>query len=236
MPEPLLLGMALATAAGAFIPLGAFLARIEHIRPAWLEEELRHGVIAFGGGALLSAVALVLVPEATSRLAALPSLALFALGGATFCLLDRWLAQRSGQVSQFVAMMADYLPEAAALGALLTADPRMAWLMAGIIALQNLPEGFNAWREMRASRPEPPPLGLFLGVVALGPLAAAAGMLLLPGDSQALGAVMIFAAGGILYLVFGDIAPQARLEQHWLPPLGAVGGFLLGLAGHLAAA
>jgi ZIP family zinc transporter len=51
---------------------------------------------------------------------------------------------------------------------------------------------------------------------------------------QVLGGVMIFAAGGILYLLFEDVAPQARLERHWAPPLGAVGGFLLGYAGHLA--
>ena len=44
-------------------------------------------------------------------------------------------------------------------------------------------------------------------------------------------ATMLFAAGGILYLVFQDIAPQAKLAAHWGPPLGAVLGFALGLAG-----
>ena len=51
------------TLAGACIPVGAALARIEHIRPQWLEQELRHFVIALGGGVLIGAVALVLVPE-----------------------------------------------------------------------------------------------------------------------------------------------------------------------------
>ncbi|MEZ6108446.1 MAG: hypothetical protein R3B96_20695 [Pirellulaceae bacterium] len=46
-------------------------------------------------------------------------------------------------------------------------------------------------------------------------------------------AVMLFAAGGILYLVFQDIAPQARLKRHWSPPLGAVAGFLLGVIGQM---
>ena len=49
--------------AGLAMPVGALLARAEHIRPHWLENEVRHGIVAFGGGALLSAVALVLVPE-----------------------------------------------------------------------------------------------------------------------------------------------------------------------------
>ena len=45
---------------------------------------------------------------------------------------------------------------------------------------------------------------------------------------------MLAAAGGILYLTFQDIAPQVPIETSWLPPFGAVLGFLLGLAGHLA--
>ncbi len=47
---------------------------------------------------------------------------------------------------------------------------------------------------------------------------------------------MLFASGGILYLIFQDIAPQVRVEKHWLPPLGAIAGFLLGLIGHLLSA
>jgi ZIP family zinc transporter len=42
---------------------------------------------------------------------------------------------------------------------------------------------------------------------------------------------MLFAAGGILYVIFQDIAPQSKLKKHWAPPLGAVAGFLLGVLG-----
>ena len=49
-----------------------------------------------------------------------------------------------------------------------------------------------------------------------------------------LGAIMIFAAGGILYLLFEDIAPRVALERRQAPPLAAVAGVALGLAGHLA--
>lgn len=44
---------------------------------------------------------------------------------------------------------------------------------------------------------------------------------------------MLFAAGGILYLLFQDIAPQVRLENRWGPPLGAVLGFMLGMLGQI---
>ena len=50
-------------AAGACIPLGGWLASVERIRPKWLEQELRHFVMAFGGGVLLAAVTLVLLPQ-----------------------------------------------------------------------------------------------------------------------------------------------------------------------------
>jgi ZIP family zinc transporter len=40
--------------------------------------------------------------------------------------------------------------------------------------------------------------------------------------------VTILAAGGILYLVFQKIEPQAKPAMHFAPPLGAVFGSALG--------
>ncbi len=58
--------LVLATVAGASIPVGAALARWNvNLLPDWAETEARHGVIAFGAGALLAAVSLVLLPEGT---------------------------------------------------------------------------------------------------------------------------------------------------------------------------
>lgn len=42
---------------------------------------------------------------------------------------------------------------------------------------------------------------------------------------------MLSAAGGIFYLIFQDIAPQASLKRRWFPPIGAVMSFLLGVVG-----
>ncbi len=44
---------------------------------------------------------------------------------------------------------------------------------------------------------------------------------------------MLFAAGGILYLTFEDIAPQARLKDHRSPALGVIAGFLVGIVGQM---
>ena len=76
-------------------------------------------------------------------------------------------------------------------------------------------------------------LAIFFALVLLGPLAAATGHLVLAEAQAVLAAIMLFAAGGILYLVFEDIAPGAVLENRYAPPLGAVAGFAFGLAGHM---
>lgn len=233
----------LAACAGAAIPAGAALAQAQRFLPDWLETELRHAVMAFGGGALMSAVALVLVPDGARRLPVAGAAACFLVGGLAFYLLDRALERSGGSFAQLVAMLSDFVPEAVALGAAIANGEPAAPLLAGLIALQNLPEGFNAEREMAGRSPSgvagsraPSRLGrigIFLLLVPLGPLAAWTGHRFLADQPAILGALMLFAAGGILYLIFQDIAPGAKLEHRGAPALGAVLGFLLGLVGFL---
>jgi len=221
--------------AGAAMPLGGALACFERIKPGWLENEFRHFVIAFGGGALLSAVALVLVPEGMAGLS-IPAVAFwFLLGGIAFFGLDVYLASRKTQGAQLVAMLADFIPEAIALGATFGSGSSVGPLLAMLIALQNLPEGFNSYREVTASGSFRPShiLFTFCALALLGPVCGLAGYYFLADFPTTISGLMLFSAGGILYLIFQDIAPQAKLERHWSPPLGAVAGFLLGLMAHL---
>ncbi len=237
MPEWLVITL-LTLMAGIAIPVGAILAYFERIRPSWLETELRHSVIAFGGGALLAAVGLVLVPEGCKDLPMWGVAISFALGGLAFMKIDVLLAQSETSASQLAAMLADFVPEALALGAMFAAGSSgTAIFLAVIIALQNLPEGFNAFRETKSSSDMSTRnlMVIFFLLALLGPAAGLAGYYGLSPYPPAIGAVMLFAAGGILYLVFQDIAPQARLERHWAPPLGAIAGFLLGIVGHMIA-
>lgn len=225
----------LTTLAGGAIPLGGLLARIEHIRPDWLEHEFRHSVIAFGGGVLLAAVALVLVPEGTKRAPIAASALALAAGGVIFFVVDRLLERRGTPASQLIATLLDFVPEAMALGAAFAYSGSVGMLLALLIALQNLPEGFNAYREMSVGGGlrGGTVLAFFVALVPLGPAAGLFGLWWLAAHPVALGVIMLVGAGGILYLTFQDIAPQARLERHWAPPLGAVAGFLLGMIGHL---
>jgi len=222
--------------AGLAIPLGGFLARIERLGRDWLEQEFRHAVMAFGGGALLSAVALVLTPEGVKHLAVGWVALCFIAGGVAMMLLDRLLAWWGRPASNLVAALSDFLPEAIALGAAFGGgQTRGGMLLALLIALQNLPEGFNAYREMHASGEMTAGriLVVFVGMALLGPLAGGLGYGLLGDSPKIVAAVMLVAAGGILYIVIQDIAPQVKLQRHWAPPLGAVLGFLLGVVGQM---
>jgi ZIP family zinc transporter len=174
------------------------------------------------------------VPQGAERLPPLLAVLLVGLGGGLFALIDARLAKSGTPRSQLIAMLADFVPEAVALGALFAKGGGSGPLLALLIALQNLPEGFNAFREARANGARPGRLILAFSLLALiGPAAAFAGHAFFTDAPGLLGALMLVAAGGILYLIFQDIAPQTPLERAWSPPLGAVAGFMIGLAGHL---
>ncbi len=221
--------------AGLAMPAGGLLASVENIRPFWLENELRHGIIAFGGGALLAAIALVLVPEGIQHLNLEAACGYFLLGSIGFMLLDILLFKLKTPASQLAAMLTDFIPESIALGAAFAYGGGSGILLALIIALQNFPEGFNAYRELQeGSHFSSITILLLFSLLALfGPVAGVIGYYYLADANGVLSAIMLFAAGGILYSVFQDIAPQAKLDKHWLPTLGAAIGFTFGLAGYI---
>jgi len=220
------------TASGACILAGGLLARVERIRPLWLEQELRHSLIAFGGGILLAAVAFVLVPEGQEYF---PSpgwgVGLILLGGVVFMLIRRSLAARRRELPQTLAMLLDFVPESLAMGGMFAFGSPVAPLLALLIGMQNLPEGFNAYREILkvADYRVHPTLYVMLALIFAGPAAGILGWWIAAQFPALVGAVMLFSSGGILYLIFQDIAPQSRLERHWAPTLGAVIGFCFAL-------
>lgn len=231
----LLLVLILTFIAGITIPLGALIALIENIRPSWLENELRHSVLAFGGGALFASIALVLIPEGIKNQSIIFISIFFSLGGICFMVLDRWLSKSKLKASNLIAMMSDFIPEAMALGAIFTTSRSKGILLSVLIAIQNLPEAFNAYREMQASKKSVSSKKIifaFFLLAFLGPICGLLGYYYLSNYKDTISAIMLFSSGGILYIVFQDIAPQVKLKKAWGPPLGAIFGFLIGLIGH----
>lgn len=205
----------------------------------WLEQELRHSIIAFGGGILLAAVAFVLVPEGYEYF---PSpgwgVAVFLVGGMVFMLVERHLAARRRQLPQTMAMLLDFVPESIAMGGMFAFGSPSAPLLALLIGMQNLPEGFNAYRELLAVAHYRVrhTLYLMLALILTGPIAGALGWWIAAKFPALVGAVMLFSSGGILYLLFQDIAPQSRLERRWAPALGAVIGFCFAMLAEMLVA
>jgi len=196
------------------------------------KREFVRGTVAFGGGLLVSAIAFALIPAGLKILEPWQLVVYFCIGGILFCLFDILLARQGGSRAQFMAMMMDFVPEALSLGAVFGRNPKLGMLLALFIGAQNLPEGFNAYREQIAlgTRPKSALTALLVASIA-GPISAGLGYLFLQNRPQLTAGIMIFASGGILYLIFQDIAPSSKIRRHWTPALGAVLGFAIGLLG-----
>ena len=219
-------------ASGVTVVLGGFLARLKLVPDSPLGREISHGVIAFGGGVLVAAVAFVLAPKGIEQLSLPLLIPVFLLGVFSFLFLDRYIARRGGRAAQLAAMMMDFIPEAIALGAVFSTDRSTGLLLALFIGLQNLPEAYYSFGELKRSGFSPNRALLLLVPFSLvGILAALAGYSWLSGQPELVACLMVFAAGAILYLVFQDIAPMAKLRNHWTPATGAALGFLLGMIG-----
>lgn len=219
--------------AGLMAFFGGLVANLEGGLKTRLRQETVHGVVAFGGGILLAAVAFALTPKGIEVLSTTLLAAAFTAGGLIFCALDAYLSRKGGSKAQFMALLLDFVPEALALGAVFSQSKASGILLALFIGAQNLPEGFNAHREnLKGGMAARRSLLLLLVASILGPLSAAAGYFFLAERETLNAFIMMAAAGGILYLVFQDIAPQAKLQRHWTPPLGAVLGFVLGMVAH----
>ncbi len=220
--------------AGAGIPIGGLAAARERLRHGESRDLILHGLMAFGGGAVLAAVALVLVPEGARALTIGWAVGCFVAGGVIFLVVDELIEQCGASAAQLIAMLMDFAPEALALGAAYSTSSKTAYVLAGLIALQNLPEGFNTFRELRSSGFASGRILRWMAALTLiGPICGATGFYVLSGHAEIVAAIMLIAAGGITYLIFQDIAPASHFDQHWSPALGAVLGFALGLAGEL---
>lgn len=218
--------------AGLAALAGGIVACIEGSADTETKREISHGIIAFGGGILVAAVAFALLPQGIVMLSPVSLGVSFCAGGLFFCIVDIYLSKQGGTKAQFMAMLLDFIPEALALGAVFGSDHSLGLLLAAFIGAQNLPEGFNSYREITRVGTQPRvALMALLGASLLGPLAAGIGYFFLQDQNKLTATLMTFASGGILYLIFQDIAPQSKIRKHWVPALGAVLGFAVGLLG-----
>jgi ZIP family zinc transporter len=220
--------------AGVTVFLGGLLAKYfeRYFRDGLIKEEILHTSVAFGGGIIIAAVAFILVPKGMDILPLVPMAILFLLGAIIFFFLDRYIEKKGGTISQLLAMLMDFIPEAIALGAVFATDHNLGLLLAIFIGLQNLPESFNSYLDLRNSGYTPKKCLLILFFLSFsGVFATILGYFLLSNMPQLTASLMLLSSGGILYLIFQDIAPMSKLQKSWFPALGVNFGFLVGMIG-----
>lgn len=194
--------------------------------------ELFHFITAFGGGILIAAIALVLVPRGMEELNLSILILAFISGAIVVFLIDRKLERYGNSLSQLMAMLLDFIPEAIALGAIFATEPKTGILLAIFIGLQNLPESFNSFQDLKSTGFSNKKSLIVLFFLSFsGIIGAVIGFIFLKDLPQVTAFLMVFASGGILYLIFQDIAPNVQLKKSWLPALGANLGFLIGMIG-----
>ncbi len=220
--------------AGITVFIGGVLAYFfnHHVKESPVKYEITHTLMSFGSGIILSALALVLIPKGMEELDVFTMGVTFLAGGLLFMFIDQYLAKKGGQTATLLAMMMDFLPESIALGAVFAIEPTMATLLAMFIGLQNLPEAFNAFRDLvQSGFTAQKTLIIFFFLSFCGIVGALIGYFVLSDYPKLTAGLMTFASGGIMYLLIQDIIPESKLEKNYLTSLGAIVGFLVGIIG-----
>jgi zinc transporter, ZIP family len=193
-------------------------------------------IMAFGAGALVSALAFDLTEEAFNQGGTGPVALGLALGGLTFFLGDLWIDRSLGGSSGeganggpalVLGALLDGLPESVVLGASLIGGLGVSVSFLAAVFASNFPEGLGAARDLRdAGRKPGPILLLWVGVALASAVAAAIGYAALDTMTPELSAVIqAFAAGAILCMLADSMFPEAFREGGIGVGLATVFGF-----------
>jgi ZIP family zinc transporter len=170
-------------------------------------------VLAFGAGALISAVSFELVEEG-EKLADRGWVALgLALGAFAYFLADSQLQRRGAGAGPALALGAflDGLPEQAVLGIGIAAGNGVSIALLGAIFVSNLPEAIGGASEMRAAGTSPRQIRrLWIAVAVVCTLACLGGWAIADvSGNNFTGAVNGFAAGALLVMLVDTMIPEA---------------------------
>jgi ZIP family zinc transporter len=197
-----------------------------------LKELTIHYLIAFATGIMLSAISFVLVPDGMLHLPVFFSTILFILGGISFYFFDKLIERNRYKIPQVIAMLLDFIPESIALGAVFVYDHKTGILLSIFIALQNLPESFNSYSELRKlNHSTKKSLSILFILSFVGLVFSLLGYSFLDDKIMLTSSLMLFSAGGIMYIIFQDIAPLLHYKKRRLIALGVNFGFIIGMLG-----
>jgi ZIP family zinc transporter len=203
-------------------------------------------ILAFGAGALISAVSFELAEEGI-RLGSPRAVGIgLAVGALTYYLADLWIVRRANPsagstggeggadsgVGLALGSFLDGVPEQLVLGVGLAGGQGVSVALLVAIFVSNLPEGIGSATDMRAAgAPRPAIVGLFAGVALVCALAAGVGYAIADSISGELQAVSNgFAAGALLVMLIDSMIPEARAKAGRRAGLVTVVGFAVATA------
>jgi zinc transporter, ZIP family len=184
-------------------------------------------VMAFGAGAIISAVAYQLVLPAavadrTSEI--LVGVAVFA-GALTYYFADRWVDSLGGEkrmdfdggqsegsgAAILLGSMLDGVPESLVLGLSIAHSPQVSFAFIFAVAISNVPQGLGGTAGMLAAKwPKPRITWLWIAVCVLSIVASAIGYgigVLVPSATGA--GFDAFAAGALLVMLTDSMIPES---------------------------
>jgi len=235
--------------AGLALVLGAF---VGYLAP--VPRKVVAGVMAFGGGVLISALAFELMASAYEQGGVAPTAVGFLAGATLFVVADaivnrtggrhrkrsgehqrRELGARASQgkggggMAIAIGSLMDGIPESLAIGASLTAGGGVAWVTVAAVFLSNVPEGMSSSAGMRrAGRSKGFVFGLWSAIAVASAAAAMVGQVVLAtAPAWIVAAVVALAAGAILAMLANTMMPEAFEVAHTWTGLVTVAGFLL---------
>jgi ZIP family zinc transporter len=191
-------------------------------------------VLAFGAGALISAVSFDLFEEGTDLAGGVPVAIGLAAGALTYVTLDRLVEARVPGAGAALALGAllDGIPEQAVLGIGLASGAGVSISLLAAIFVSNLPEAIGASSDLRdAGRTPAAVLRMWGAVAVVCALASVVGFALADAASGGLKAgINGFAAGALLVMLVDSMVPEATRKAGRPAGLVTVLGFALAAA------
>lgn len=209
------------------------------------------GVMAFGSGVLISALAFELVEEAAEVGGVAPTVVGFLGGAVVYMAANALLARRGARhrkrsqdqqpreeessgsgAAIAVGALLDGVPESVVLGASLLGGGGVSTAVVAAVFISNLPEGLSSAAGMRrAGRSARYVFGVWGGIALASAVAAALGYLLLGSASpEVVAAITAVAAGAILTMLADTMIPEAFERARTLTGLIAAVGFVTAFA------